>query len=269
MAFGCLAWHFGDMPLDLQHPVFSPPPRETVIWRYLTLAKALDLFLGRAIYFPSVLELRADDPLEGRSTNLTRRMLKQAASDVDLAKQMYDPTGTQEAASMLGLAKLMLDQLDLVSKVHVVSCWHESDHESAALWKLYSLQGEGIAIRTTFGRLCDALQSELPIFAGRVEYQDYSTTVTKQGNAFHTVITKRHSFEHEKEVRFVVADFKRLDAGADVSRGMLIAADPAQFVDEVVLSPYVPVWAAEAIQKTLKMLGCGAPINRSPLMSID
>jgi len=38
-----------------------------------------------------------------------------------------------------------------------VSCWHSNQHESAAMWALYS-RTSGIAIRTTAGRFVRALR---------------------------------------------------------------------------------------------------------------
>ena len=34
-----------------------------------------------------------------------------------------------------------------------ISCWHENQYESAAMWQLYNPSNDGIAIQTTFGKL--------------------------------------------------------------------------------------------------------------------
>ncbi|MFN8224152.1 MAG: hypothetical protein U0R50_13000 [Gaiellales bacterium] len=48
---------------DATHPVFNAPPDDTVVWRYIDLAKLISLLDHRALYFA-----RADtlgDPHEG------------------------------------------------------------------------------------------------------------------------------------------------------------------------------------------------------------
>ena len=35
----------------------------------------------------------------------------------------------------------------------LISCWHENDRESVAMWKLYVSGREGVALKTTAGRL--------------------------------------------------------------------------------------------------------------------
>jgi hypothetical protein len=39
-----------------------------------------------------------------------------------------------------------------------INSWHESQHESAAMWRLYLKSNEGIAIQSTFGRLKDCFK---------------------------------------------------------------------------------------------------------------
>ena len=39
----------------------------------------------------------------------------------------------------------------------LINCWHESDHESAAMWKLYAKDDNGIAIKTDFDSLAKIL----------------------------------------------------------------------------------------------------------------
>src|ERR1017187_2968717 len=54
----------------------------------------------------------------------------------------------------------------------LISCWHENEGESVAMWKLYVSGREGVAIKTTVGRLERALtakpEKETPNWACRV-----------------------------------------------------------------------------------------------------
>jgi len=46
-----------------------------------------------------------------------------------------------------------------------INCWHISDHESVAMWKLYAAGAPGIAVRSTVERFA----SSLPLWKGRPE----------------------------------------------------------------------------------------------------
>ena len=87
--------------------------------------------------------------------------------------------------------------------IRAVNCWHMSDTEPAAMWKLYS--GEhGLAMRTTMGGLKKSfINEERPVYAYEVEYFDAigwssPTFPLRSGYA------KRKSFEHERELRACV-----------------------------------------------------------------
>ena len=61
---------------------------------------------------------------------------------------------------------------DLVKHVGV-SCWHMSTCESAAMWSLYSKTNEGIAIRSTVGRLLEQVDRNTNVYIkiGKVIYR--------------------------------------------------------------------------------------------------
>ena len=60
-------------------------------------------------------------------------------------------------------------------KTTFVNCWYESDHESMAMWRLYSTDNSNaVAIRTTYGRMRDALKVKTGVGIGRVNYIDFS-----------------------------------------------------------------------------------------------
>lgn len=82
-----------------------------------------------------------------------------------------------------------------------VNCWHANDHESAAMWSMYSNKDEVVALKTTYSKLRDALSDKS--FLGRIRYLDFSNADYPTGNDFHKYFTKRMSFEHEKEVRAI------------------------------------------------------------------
>ena len=54
-----------------------------------------------------------------------------------------------------------------------VSCWHKSDHESEAMWKLYSASGQAIAIESTVGQLRSSLGSREGVIITRCEVRRF------------------------------------------------------------------------------------------------
>jgi hypothetical protein len=124
-----------------QHPVFDPPPPQAKLWRYIDFTKYVWLLDAHALFFS-----RADllgDPFEGSLSRL----------NVELRPQIY-------------AGRILDDQLELLAEFRrkllrttFVNCWHMSDYESAAMWKLY-LRDHGVAIQTTFEALVASLTSD-------------------------------------------------------------------------------------------------------------
>ena len=100
---------------------------------------------------------------------------------------------------------------------HFVNCWHVSDHESDAMWKLYALAPEGIAMQSTVGNVNECLQ---PHNSGQVIYYDPSHDV-RSPTIFgpQDILFKRSSFSWEQEYRFWLDDdelLQKIEAGEEV-----------------------------------------------------
>ena len=144
----------------------------------------------------------------------------------------------------------------------LVNCWHESEHESAAMWKIYSGGGEGIAIKTDFFSLRNSFTGADEVYIGRVNYVDYSSTFIKENDPLAPLLYKRKSFEHEREVRVIFqGDMPRTSAGdilvgtsatCDTYKvGSYREVDVATLIKEVVVAPYTEDWFVELVQKTI------------------
>ena len=93
------------------------------------------------------------------------------------------------------------------AKLGYVSCWHTNDGESAALWGLYLKSGEGVAIRSTLGKLQSTLDKSTKIYEIRnVEYRQMRNVRNITCNIYDILSRKRKSFEHEREVRAITID---------------------------------------------------------------
>ena len=99
-----------------------------------------------------------------------------------------------------------------------VSCWHESEHESDAMWKLYSSSGQGIAIESTIEQLRASLGNLQGLQIDRVRYMDFDRDSIEKGHRHYALFIKRKAFEHEREVRATILP-------PDEGRGILVKCD--------------------------------------------
>lgn len=140
-----------------------------------------------------------------------------------------------------------------------ICCWHAGEHESEAMWRLYSKDAqEGVAIRTTVGRLRDALLPKRPTVA-EVEYRDDYVWRPFDGE-FRRFLTKRRAFAHEHEVRAILEDS---DAGQQAAQGTLAAARLDVLIERVVISPYAPVWLLDVVQRLVGRFGLKGEVSAS------
>ena len=238
-----------------EHPEFEAPPSETVLWRYMDFTRFVSLLDRGALFFA-----RADklgDPFEGSYSPV----------NVALRPHLYEDPVISGAISGLG------EVLKGLRRFHLVSCWHENTFESEAMWRLYSGERKGIAIRTTFGSLAASLKGDETVCIGRVKYVDYEKTFIPEGNMFSAYLHKRRSFEHEREVRAVHArlpesndDKLRSHAVPDICEtGLYLEVDLAELIQEVVIAPSADDWFVELTQSVAAKFSLEAPIRRSAL----
>ncbi len=158
-----------------------------------------------------------------------------------------------------------------------INCWHMNPAESDAMWHRYTANGktnEGVAIRTTLKRLKDCfIKTSETIFIGQVSYIDYANTLlmsgiqnadTKEtipapdyGGNFRSVLLKRNSFEHEKELRclFWQPHIRngKIDLGCqDIDTGHYIQVDLDSLIESVYIAPNAGAWFRELIENTRK-----------------
>jgi len=196
---------------------FSPRPykipvNNTVLWRYMDFSKYMSLIIDSKLFFS-----RADcfdDAYEGAKGLIERKEIwdkhylsffKEAIKN---PPEGYDCTKSETEINE-DAKRLLLDLNNSgVSqrKRTFINCWHENPHESEAMWKLYSNYLENaIAIKTSMKSLYNALGKNPDINIGYVNYIDYSNKFVGINESFWF---KRKSFEHEREVRAVISDFK-------------------------------------------------------------
>lgn len=230
-----------------EHPVFEPPEDPAVgLWRYLDFTKFTAMLSTAALHFA-----RADtlgDPFEGSMSR----------ANLDLRADWYGEDHERITAHM---SRLLPQR-----RMHTyINCWHMSDFESAAMWRLYLPEGRGVAVKSTFERFCQSLRTEERIYVGKVNYVDYDSDVIPESNTFYPFVHKQQSYGHERELRALLPDdghilvnaegepvltpdgHQQMDPSYIGPPGRLVPVVLDELIDSVYLAPYTPDWVAEVL----------------------
>ena len=140
-----------------------------------------------------------------------------------------------------------------------VSCWHKSEHESEAMWKLYSASGQGIAIESSIGRLNDSIINKESLEIKSVEYISEDEQKKEYGK-HDPLFLKRKSFEHEKELRAIISLKEK-------GKGTFVECDLDKLISRIHISPLVEPYFKEIVEKICagKVRGINKPVTRSTL----
>lgn len=208
-----------------QSPVFNIPDEiDAPLWRYISVEKFESLLKEAALYF-SRSDLLGDEH-EGSTTKPT----------IEYRKTFYE--GASEDVISKGMPQLARDW----GRCTFVSCWHNANNESIAMWELYLPKGDGVAIKTSLSRLKQyILDTEREFYLNPVHYLDFDNDSASEANAFIPFFLKRDIYQHEREVRILTATLDDLPAvaagGMEPQNGLLIPIDIKMFIEKIVISP--------------------------------
>ena len=229
--------------MHLSNDWLNRPLDDTVLWRYMDFIKFVSLLDKSALFFPRADKL--EDAFEGYKP---RTPLDAGAS----------PT---EAAGIANIYKKL-------TTLTLISCWHESPHESEAMWKLYSRETDGITIRTNFSSLRKCFAGTQHIRFGKVNYIDHATDYPDTTEFSCPFLHKRKSFEHEDEVRGIIQDIPDgfpVDFSPVYDAGNYYEVDLSILIHDVVVAPYAQDWLVELVQSVAARYNLEAPVNKSKL----
>jgi hypothetical protein len=238
------------------HPTFVQPDNLDIkVWRYLDFTKLVSLVDSRRLYFT-----RADkfaDPFEGSWPKINVAARQNVPDEIPKEGR----ESFQKEMSKLGLFTKSL------VKHNAINCWHMNEHESAAMWELYLKSDEGVAVQSTYRKLRDSFIDDEKVYVGVVRYIDYEKEWIDAGNLFGPYVHKRKSFEHEREVRALVAQWpKRFDAEQEtIGHGVKIRVDIERLMERIYVAPTAPSWFAELIQAVIQRYGYGFEVAQSQL----
>jgi hypothetical protein len=236
------------------HPIFKnqpAPEKTTKLWRYLSISKFITLLEARCLHFTRIDQYKSTDHFEGIWPK----------SDLEFWKTK----GTAMPAFTDGF-----------NRKTAASCWIEQNYESAAMWQLYGLNKEGIAITTTYEKLTHEIgQANLGQYvdiagAGRVQYINHLNEGVIENlkpddllpNGLLPFMLKNISYEHEKEVRaLLIANLANEieESGAD------IPIDLNFLIDEIIISPAAESWFYDPLNGLLNKYNMATKLKRSSL----
>lgn len=244
-----------------EHDIFEPPKnKEIKIWRYMDLPKFAYLIDTKSLFF-----CRADKFNDDYEGSLPKPNIEARNQDPLFQKMGTASDGTVETTS------------DTMSRLHrvtrsktCINAWHMNDYESAAMWQLYCPDSYGIAIQSTYNRLCKSFNGyEKPIFIGAVNYIDYDREPIPFGNTFYPLIHKRRSYHHEEELR-AVTTFE--EKGNDLKEmweepkenGIIVPCDLDVLIENIYAAPNAPEWFFKVV-KSITSKYMSASIHYSKL----
>jgi hypothetical protein len=237
-------------------PPADHPPDDTVLWRYLSLARFMSLLEHKTLWFSRMDQF--EDPLEGTFTDAELEQMASLSDDSALPILGF----SRAARSVKGETQSFLRIIETIRMTHFVSCWREGPHDSMAMWDIYG-QGDGkVAIKSDAGRLKDTFATyDGSIYVGRVEYVPWDVANWPRNALLHC-FRKDRSYEHEAEVRAVISGLKNLKIPMGALR-IELTVDPASLITEVVVGPREQKETVKLVKTILHRCGLTVPVAAS------
>jgi len=270
------------------HTTFQEPENKDVkIWRYMDLPKLISILDKKSLFFTKVSKL--DDPYEGTIPEYNSLMRK-----ITIVEQNKKFPNQAEFNTLFETTPNWLKkEYEQLREIFFVNSWHINEEESASMWKLYSHDNYGVAIQSTFKKLCESFHNTADIvWAGRVEYLDFKKDRMEEGNLFNPFVVKRKSFSCDAELRAAYAMLGRLGSKKIYSRydettpkligddevviddrrltntGRYIDTDLNILVEKIYLSPKAGSWVTNIVDGLLEKYGLDKEVIRSELYSL-
>jgi len=225
------------------HPAFDGPENaDAKIWKFLDFTKFISLLETRSLYFSRSDKL--PDPHEGVYGKFGKIHRPVIGNAVNPERQK------------------LYDNYKKIRQSVFLNCWHENEHESAAMWDLYLKSNEGIAIQSTFKKLtgCFGVSGRPNIHIGRVKYLDYQKENLPTGNDLRLFMHKRKSFEHENEIRALIHDENDSE-----KNGIFVPVDVPALIEKIYVAPTAEYWILDLVKSITKKYELNNEVIKSSL----
>lgn len=134
---------------------------------------------------------------------------------------------------------------------YYVSCWTQSIDENYALWKIFTNQIGGIAIRTTVERFIESFLDPIGIKHKPVHYKsNLSRKLALKTNSIDDCVFSKYDFyKYENEYRFAITKIKK-----SRSNYLSIPTNFSSMIDRLYLSPYMSDSNIQFFKQTIKSI---------------
>lgn len=230
------------------------------IWRYMDFTKFVALALHDELYFTRLDGL--DDKHEGALPYAPLLEMEKTLAELRAAGAGAVVMEGHEAA-VDSLRKRWEEIVAEQRRRVCVSCWHLSEFESAAMWKLYGNSRQTVCVQTTVDAFVGALKEDNVVLFGKVRYRNFDNWMIEEDDildAAYCVLTKRNHFDFEREMRAMVM----LNEGVDVP-GVGVRVDFKKLVKRVYVDPAAEKWFDALVRDFLYSLKEKIDVRKSSL----
>lgn len=207
----------------------------TILYRYMDTPKFLAFLNDSSIYFRRGDQFQ--DKFEGQFTTSLKHGIEQSYKDnkIDFTYEQFRSTLRQRV---------------------FISCWHQSDSESMAMWSVYGRSSYSVAITTTVGLLKNALEArQLPYLVSieKVDYVDYQSDPDLDISPYSRVFAYKHdAYEYENEVRILLdRSVYEFDEPID-GEGISIKIPIKDVLKRIIVAPEAPSWFVTLINDVVE-----------------
>jgi hypothetical protein len=225
-----------------------------LLWKYFKPERFITTLSDGKIYFASANQF--DDPFEG-------------AVAVQTTHQQIDPRYSEMESTEQAFFQL--------KRLTKISCWHRSEYESDAMWKLYAGAHKGVAICTTPDRMQKAfkpfrLKPEYGIedlWAGSVDYVDLTQVRMRGAGMLSRFFFKHRAFEWEREFRLAISVRTAEEFAVSVPPdGIFVEVDLKVLIDRIVLGSTTTSDERELISDHVAQAGLEDRLELSSLLGV-
>ena len=134
-------------------PRFFEPEESLMLARYIDITKFLSLLKDEQLFFCRLDKL--EDKFEGTLPKISRKKFGDFYRHLSVTGFFKNPMTEEKIEKKINEDFEFREKL---KALNCVNCWNEFNGESYALWKVYSDLNQGIMIKSSFGRIINALK---------------------------------------------------------------------------------------------------------------
>lgn len=234
---------------NLQLRVEESLSDETVLWRYMDLAKYISLLHSGAIWLSRSDTFR--DQGEGRFPREMREEIE----------KIYEGFGEEPSAKINNVD----DFQEYLCKNAYLSCWHRNVNENMVMWEIYGRDSNSVAVQTTVGKIKSNISRTtfegIEFCLRSVSYNDARGSEKRQ-RYIDPFFIKRPHFRFEQEVRIVLSTYSGRNPTKETDLGKRVGLNVAAAIEKVLVHPDCQSWFIDVVKSVSSMYGIRSPVER-------